>query len=77
MKKPPSTREEFKTAMNNVVQILGLDELYGEEQLTRFAKKAADNTDATLSDLGLQKSDTMALTKVNLFRTIIFCGEST
>lgn len=62
--------------MGNITQILGLDELYGEEQLRAFAEKASRNIEGALTDMGLPRSATMSLTKVNLFKAIIFCGKS-
>ncbi|KAF8251004.1 hypothetical protein K440DRAFT_659216, partial [Wilcoxina mikolae CBS 423.85] len=74
--KPPTTREEFQTALGNITQILGLGELYDEEQLRAFAEKASRNIEGALTDMGLPKSATMSLTKVNLFKAIIFCDDS-
>jgi hypothetical protein len=60
--------------MSNMITFLGLDAMIDEETMTAFAEKAAKNITATLSDLGLPETSTMALTKVNLFETIFYCG---
>lgn len=60
--------------MFNMVNILGLDKLYGEQEMNEFAEKAARNVNAALTDLGLPKSATIDLIKTNLFRCYIFCG---
>ncbi|KAF8463916.1 hypothetical protein BDZ91DRAFT_296920 [Kalaharituber pfeilii] len=62
--------------MRNLIQILGLDQLYTGPMLEEFARKAAKNIDRALNDLGLPRSETLNLTKANLFRTIIFCDDS-
>ncbi|KAI5789450.1 hypothetical protein FPQ18DRAFT_403311 [Pyronema domesticum] len=72
----PKTKEQFQTAMSNMITFLGLDAMIDEETMTAFAEKAAKNITATLSDLGLPETSTMALTKVNLFETIFYCDDS-
>lgn len=74
--KIPSTHTEFRTAIQNYIQLLGLDAVYPKDRLAEIAKKAAKNIGPALKELGLPKESTLALTKVNLFDTWFYCGMS-
>jgi hypothetical protein len=75
-RKAPETEAEFKSAMENLAVMLGLDSLYPKDSaiLSKLAEKAAQNINPTLEALRLRKSSSLQLTKIAMFDTIIYCG---